>query len=109
MIREAAYYFPDIFHSGAETRFSHSLGRRRSLDNGWLYWFHARPPQKAQKPRRQPKTVPYGMERSTAFHRLRNLSVPFRLSPRWQGASFLNGFPSGEVAPRSDREKCFRS
>jgi len=39
MIREAAYYFPNFFHSGAETRFSHSLGRTLPLDlgsaNGW--------------------------------------------------------------------------
>jgi hypothetical protein len=41
------------------------------------------------------------MERSSGSHRLGNLSVPFRLSPRWQGvAQSLNGFPSGEVAAK---------
>jgi hypothetical protein len=30
MIRESTYYFPNIFHSGAETRFPHRLGRDRT-------------------------------------------------------------------------------
>ena len=43
MIRESTYYFPNIFHSGAETRFPHRLGRRRPIlcrpgigGSGWL-------------------------------------------------------------------------
>jgi hypothetical protein len=27
MIRESTYYFPNIFHPGAEARFPHRLGR----------------------------------------------------------------------------------
>ena len=34
MIRESTYYFPNIFHSSAETRFSHRLDPQRTFGSG---------------------------------------------------------------------------
>src|SRR3974377_2474621 len=89
--------------------FSHDLGRRLSLDNGWLLLVPRATLAQAEKPLRPTKNGSIKDGTILGIRWLGDFSVPFRLSPRRQGCLIaLNGFPSGEVAPRSVRGRCFQ-
>ena len=75
------------------------VGRRRSLDNGSLLLVPRTTLAQAQKPRLPTKNGSIQDGTILSICRLGNLSVPFRLSPRWRGVDqSVNGFPFGEVA-----------
>jgi hypothetical protein len=62
-------------------------GRRRSLDNGSLLLVPRTTLAQAQKPRLPTKNGSIQDGTILGIRRLGNLSVPFRLSPRWQGVA----------------------